>query len=303
MTTDDLARYTAPVRTPTKVTYRGYGVYSMGPPSSGGSTVGEVLEHPRGVLPGGNSTEQILHRSLEAPRYAFADRNAYLADPAFFDVPLKGLLSTLRGRAARLITDRAADEPGGARRPARQRRPRGLGDRLAPNQSTTHLTVADRKGNVVSYTFTIESTGGNAVVVPGYGFLLNNELTDFNYDSTTHPNRAEGRKRPRSSIVADDRHQGRQAVPRARLAGRLDDHRQGGRDPREADRPPQHDARARSPLRGRSSATRRRAGRARVRRLAGGPGARRRARAQVRTARQPPARSAPRPGSSSRARG
>ena len=60
--------------------------------------------------------------------------------------------------------------------------------------------VSDRKGTVVSYTFTIESTGGNGIVVPGYGFLLNNELTDFNYDSTTHPNRADGGKRPRSSM-------------------------------------------------------------------------------------------------------
>jgi gamma-glutamyltranspeptidase / glutathione hydrolase len=60
--------------------------------------------------------------------------------------------------------------------------------------------VSDRKGTVVSYTFTIESTGGNGIVVPGWGFLLNNELTDFNFDSTTHPNRADGRKRPRSSM-------------------------------------------------------------------------------------------------------
>ena len=52
----------------------------------------------------------------------------------------------------------------------------------------------------MSYTFTIESTGGNGIVVPGYGFLLNNELTDFNFDSLTHPNRVEGGKRPRSSM-------------------------------------------------------------------------------------------------------
>jgi gamma-glutamyltranspeptidase/glutathione hydrolase len=67
-------------------------------------------------------------------------------------------------------------------------------------ETTTHLTVSDRWGNVVSYTYTIESTGGNGIVVPGWGFLLNNELTDFNFDSTTHPNRVEGGKRPRSSM-------------------------------------------------------------------------------------------------------
>ena len=66
--------------------------------------------------------------------------------------------------------------------------------------STTHLTVSDRWGNVVSYTYTIESTGGNGIVVPGWGFLLNNELTDFDYTSLTAANRAEGNKRPRSSM-------------------------------------------------------------------------------------------------------
>ena len=66
--------------------------------------------------------------------------------------------------------------------------------------STTHLSVTDRRGDVVSYTFTIESTGGAGLVVPGYGFLLNNELTDFNFDSLTHPNRVQPGKRPRSSI-------------------------------------------------------------------------------------------------------
>ncbi len=67
--------------------------------------------------------------------------------------------------------------------------------------STTHLSVADKDGNVVAYTFTIEQTGGNGIVVPGYGFLLNNELTDFDTASLTAPNKAEGGKRPRSSIA------------------------------------------------------------------------------------------------------
>jgi len=69
------------------------------------------------------------------------------------------------------------------------------------SETTTHLVTSDKWGNVVSYTFTIESTGGSGLLVPGWGFLLNNELTDFNYDSTTHPNRVEGGKRPRSSMA------------------------------------------------------------------------------------------------------
>jgi gamma-glutamyltranspeptidase/glutathione hydrolase len=177
----------------------------MGPPSSGGSTVGEALNILEG-LPRAASREQGLHQFLEASRFAFADRNAYVADEDFVDVPLRGLLSDGFAATRRaLITDRAAVSPvppgdpypfdgSAAPRPAE---PSATSTRPG---TTTHLTVSDRWGNVVAYTFTIESTGGNGIVVPGYGFLLNNELTDFNYDSLTHPNRIEGGKRPRSSM-------------------------------------------------------------------------------------------------------
>jgi gamma-glutamyltranspeptidase/glutathione hydrolase len=208
MTTGDLTRYTAPERPATESSYRGLTVYGMGPPSSGGTTVGEVLNILGGYNPAGSSREQILHRYLEASRYTFADRNAYLADPVFFDVPVEGLLSTSFADERRApITERRAapttvgpgdpyDNEGGASRQAAN-----SATISHPRQSTTHLTVADAKGNVVSYTFTIESTGGNGIVVPGYGFLLNNELTDFNFESTTHPNRADRSKRPRSSMA------------------------------------------------------------------------------------------------------
>jgi gamma-glutamyltranspeptidase/glutathione hydrolase len=207
MTTADLKRYTAPERAPIETQYRGLTVYGMGPPSSGGTTVAEALNILGGYTPAGATRTQILHRYLEASRYAFADRNAYLADPAFIDVPVEGLISTSFADERRaLITDTAAKSPVAAGDPYDNQ---GSSSKAAansatishPRQSTTHLTTADSKGNVVSYTFTIESTGGNAVVVPGYGFLLNNELTDFNYDSTTHPNRVEGSKRPRSSMA------------------------------------------------------------------------------------------------------
>jgi gamma-glutamyltranspeptidase / glutathione hydrolase len=213
MTTRDLRRYAAVERAPTHVTYRGLDVYGMGPPSSGGSTVGEALNileaYPLSTLP----RETALHYYLESTRYAFADRNAYLADPAYFAVPLRGLLSKEFAATRRsLITERAATSPVAAGDPY----PFNGGASTAGQASTTttqpgtttHITVSDRRGNVVSYTFTIESTGGAGLVVPGYGFLLNNELTDFNFDSTTHPNRADGGKRPRSSmsptIVLDD---------------------------------------------------------------------------------------------------
>jgi gamma-glutamyltranspeptidase/glutathione hydrolase len=205
MTAADVRGYRAIERAPTRVDYRGLSVYSMGPPSSGGSTVGESL-NILDALGQPADREEALHRFLEASRYSFADRNAYLADPAYVDVPLRGLLSEgYAATRAALITDRAAPGavPPGDPYPFEGRTAPGAPATAATGAragSTTHLTVADRWGNVVSYTFTIESTGGSGIVVPGYGFLLNNELTDFNFDSLTHPNRAEGGKRPRSSI-------------------------------------------------------------------------------------------------------
>jgi gamma-glutamyltranspeptidase/glutathione hydrolase len=201
METNDLAGYRAIERPPTHVTYRGLDVFSMGPPSSGGSTVGEALNILEGYPLSTMSRADALHYYLEASRYSFADRNAYLADPAYFDVPLSGLLSkSFAAERRSLITPTAATSPVAPGNPY----PHNTGEASVTSThggTTTHLTVSDRKGNVVSYTFTIESTGGAGLVVPGYGFLLNNELTDFNFDSLTHPNRADGGKRPRSSMA------------------------------------------------------------------------------------------------------
>jgi gamma-glutamyltranspeptidase/glutathione hydrolase len=191
LTERDIDRYRALRRDPTHIRYRGLDVWGMGPPSSGGSTVGEALNILEGYRPLGTDRVQALHRFLEASRYSFADRNAFLADPAFFRVPLRGLLSdSFAAERRALIGDRAANA---VVPPGDPYDNEGV--------STTHLTVADGDGMVVSYTFTIESTGGNGIVVPGWGFLLNNELTDFNIDSLEHPNRADGGKRPRSSMA------------------------------------------------------------------------------------------------------
>jgi gamma-glutamyltranspeptidase/glutathione hydrolase len=190
MTEGDVRRYEALEREPTRVRYRGLDVWGMGPPSSGGSTVGEALNILEGYAELAADRTRALHLFLESSRFSFADRNAFLADPDFFDVPLDGLLSDefAAERRAKIVETRAAQSPVAAGDPR-------------PYSSTTHLVVSDRHGTVVSYTFTIESTGGNGIVVPGYGFLLNNELTDFNIDSTTHPNSPDGDKRPRSSMA------------------------------------------------------------------------------------------------------
>ncbi|MGH3519945.1 MAG: gamma-glutamyltransferase [Haloechinothrix sp.] len=206
MTMRDVLRYTAIEREPTQVSYRGLDVFGMGPPSSGGSTVGEALNILKGYELADMEREEALHYFVESSRFSFADRNAYLADPAYFDVPLRGLLSD--GFAAErrsLIKPTAATPPVVAPGDPYPYDDGGSGT-ASPSATvtragtTTHLTVSDAEGNVASYTFTIESTGGNGIVVPGFGFLLNNELTDFNFDSLTHPNRADGGKRPRSSM-------------------------------------------------------------------------------------------------------
>jgi gamma-glutamyltranspeptidase/glutathione hydrolase len=193
LTAADLATYTAPERPPTHVHYRGLDVWSMGPPSSGGSTVGEALNILEGYPDLAADRTRALHLFLEASRFSFADRNAYVADPDFFDVPLATLISDGHAAERRALIDetRAATSPV----------PPGSVTVDRQGQSTTHLVVTDRHGTVVSYTFTIESIGGNGIVVPGYGFLLNNELTDFNIDATDHPNSAAGHKRPRSSMA------------------------------------------------------------------------------------------------------
>jgi gamma-glutamyltranspeptidase / glutathione hydrolase len=209
MTLEDLDRYTAPWRRPARVSYRGLDVYGMRAPSSGGSTVGETLNILEGVqnwdaLP----RTQKYHWFLEASRFAFADRGRWLADPAFYAVPMRGLLSQSFGDERRALIDPARAQPGAVpagnplNNAGASRAPRASVT-SEPLRSTTHLTVADRRGMVVSYTFTIESTGGNGIVVPGWGFLVNNELTDFDF-TTTDPdtaNKPEGGKRPRSSMA------------------------------------------------------------------------------------------------------
>jgi gamma-glutamyltranspeptidase/glutathione hydrolase len=201
----DLRRYETIERAPTHVRYRGLDVLGMGPPSSGGSTVGEALNILEGYDLGALPSEQAMHLRLEASRLAFADRGAFVADPAYFDVPLRGLLSDGFAATRRaLIGESAATSPVAPGDPYPfDGTNRGRGEPSVTSTragSTTHISISDRDGDTVSYTFTIESTGGSGLVVPGYGFLLNNELTDFNIDSVTHPNRVEPGKRPRSSM-------------------------------------------------------------------------------------------------------
>jgi gamma-glutamyltranspeptidase/glutathione hydrolase len=206
MTTKDLAAYRVKKQDPTKVRYRGLSVYGMAPSSSGGTSIGEALNILENYhLGGGAKLARSLHLYLEASARAFADRGAYVGDPAYVDVPTRTLLSQsfADSRACTIDPDHASTRPvvAGALD--------GSGCATAPhaempdteNVSTSHLSVVDKWGNAAAYTLTIEQTGGSAMTVPGRGFLLNNELTDFNavYDPQD-PNRIEPGKRPRSSM-------------------------------------------------------------------------------------------------------
>ncbi|MFE0134636.1 gamma-glutamyltransferase [Streptomyces sp. NPDC059037] len=218
LSTADLKAYAVKRQAPTKTSYRGLDVYSMAPSSSGGTTVGEALNILERTDLSKASKAKYLHRYIEASRIAFADRGRWVGDPAFEDVPTKELLSQRFADSREcLIRDDAVLKsplaPGDPRDPAAC----GSGDKAAPTtyegENTTHLTAADKWGNVVAYTLTIESTGGSGITVPGRGFLLNNELTDFSFapasPSVHDPNLPGPGKRPRSSIsptIVLDRH-------------------------------------------------------------------------------------------------
>jgi gamma-glutamyltranspeptidase/glutathione hydrolase len=207
MTLADLANYESRIRQPVRTSYRGYEVFGMPPPSSGGVTIGEALNILEGYDLKTLPREQVEHLYLEATRLAFADRNAYLGDPEYVDAPVTGMLSKDYATERRRLIDpmksmgqASAGDPYLFQTDASvPLRPRGTHPR-AESAHTTHLAVSDKQGNIVAYTFTIESWGGSGIVVPGYGFLLNNELTDFNF-SGPHPNVPEAGKRPRSSMA------------------------------------------------------------------------------------------------------
>ncbi len=207
LTADDMAGYGVLEQEPTHVEYRGLDVYGMAPSSSGGTTVGESLNILENFDLSGSAEEvaRSLHLFLEATAHAFADRNAYVGDPAFVDVPTEVLLSQefADARACVIDPDAASTKPvAPAPLDAAGCDAVALGEHAdTENISTTHLSVVDQWGNAVAYTLTIEQTGGSGMTVPDRGFLLNNELTDFSFvPNPADPNIVEPGKRPRSSM-------------------------------------------------------------------------------------------------------
>jgi gamma-glutamyltranspeptidase / glutathione hydrolase len=211
MTLSDLARYQAPFQAPTHVNYRGYDVFGMAPSSSGGTTIGEALNILSNFDLSKETRVQALHHYLEASRLAFADRNRFIGDTRFVDVPEQQLLSPAFGkqRACLIDPDHALTSPVAPGDPfagSGNCTPTQPTDARQPDEgtNTNHFVVTDKWGNVVSYTNTIEELGGNGIVVPHRGFLLNNELTDFDFTplqaGVPDPNLPAAGKRPRSSM-------------------------------------------------------------------------------------------------------
>lgn len=207
----DLASYKAVEREPVCSPYRQWTVCGMGPPSSGAIAIGQILAmlEVTGLSAGKNDDPQNWRLIGDASRLAFADREAFVADPAFVVQP-KGLLNKdyLRARAGLLSGNKAlppesvvAGEPPFDHASAHpQAHPAGLTPELP---STSHLCIVDASGNVVSMTSTIENGFGSRLMVRG--FLLNNELTDFSFVAQKNgkpvANRVEPGKRPRSSMA------------------------------------------------------------------------------------------------------
>jgi gamma-glutamyltranspeptidase / glutathione hydrolase len=208
MTTSDLSAYQARVQAPTYVRYRGLDIYSMAPPSSSGSTVGEALNILSGYDLSAEPRATALFHYLEASRLAYADRNAYVGDPRYVSVPLSGLLSpAFAGTRRCLIHNQALVSPvaPGHPYPPYQGCPsQNPPQAAAEGGHTNNIVTADKWGNIVAYTNTINFFGGSGETVPSYGFLLNNEMTDFDFappaPGAYDPNLAAGGKQPRSSM-------------------------------------------------------------------------------------------------------
>ncbi|MEX2049251.1 MAG: gamma-glutamyltransferase [Gemmatimonadota bacterium] len=174
ITHEDLASYTAVWREPVTFTYRGHTVVSMPPSSSGGATMAEVANilDRYDLASLGFQSPEVIHLYAEAWKRAYADRNTYLADPDFVEIPVGRMLSPEYGaeRAASISMERAT--------PASEISP-GIQEASAESESTTHFSIIDEQGNAVAVTTTLNSWYGSKVTVAGAGFLLNNEMDDF----------------------------------------------------------------------------------------------------------------------------
>jgi len=171
ITLEDLKNYQAKLRAPIVFNYRGYGVISFAPPSSGGILIGQMLKmiEPLNVQKMGFQTPESVQLMIEVERRAYADRAAHIGDPDFYKVPQKTLLSDayLKNRMADYKKDIAGSST------------QTLAGNIKTSEETTHFSVIDAEGNMVAVTTTLNGGYGNRTVVGGAGFLMNNEMDDF----------------------------------------------------------------------------------------------------------------------------
>ena len=209
MTMNDLRSYRTHVQAPTHVNYRGLDIYSMAPPSSSGTTVGEALNILSHYNLSAEPRATALFHYLEASRLSYADRNAYVGDPRYVSVPTHGLLSPAFAATRQcLIGSTALTSPVAPGHPygpyAGCSSPSAGGQSTNEGLHTNNIVTADKQGDIVAYTNTINFFGGSGQTVPGYGFLLNDEMTDFDFtppaSGAADPNLAAGGKQPRSSM-------------------------------------------------------------------------------------------------------
>lgn len=189
-TMEDLANYKPLVRQPVKGTYRGYEIISSPSPSSGGAIVIEILNILENFDIGSlkvNSPEY-LHLFSEAYKLAYADRAKYMGDSDYTPVPMKGFVSKKYAKEIAKDIDLKVSHDSKAHDPW-----------LYESEDTTHYSIADKEGNMVAITKTVNGLFGNSVVVDGYGFVMNNEMDDFVLGAG-HPNSVAPSKTPLSSM-------------------------------------------------------------------------------------------------------
>ena len=213
------------IRQPVEGTYRGYRIVGMPPPSSGGLTTIQMLKMLERFPIGDESQDygfgstKTLNVMIEAGRLAFADRAIWIGDDDFVDVPTAGLLSDgyAAERSALIKADSCmpngtvvAGDPWLYDSNSSKGKPNAAQQADEEGLNTTHFSIVDQDGNIVTWTSTIESAWGTGLMVPGYGFMLNNELTDFNSVPAFNPdpnnynpgaNDVAPGKRPRSSMA------------------------------------------------------------------------------------------------------
>ncbi|WP_409432494.1 gamma-glutamyltransferase [Litorimonas sp. RW-G-Af-16] len=204
ITLRDLATYETVTRAPVRGSYKGFDVYAMSPPSSGGVHIVQMLNILSGydLQADGHNSSAYLHKLIESMRRAYADRSKYLGDPDFVDVPVDALTRQSYADALRDSIDLSEASLSSEIRPGAE----------LPFESanTTHYSVIDKQGNAVSVTYTLNFSYGSGYTVDGAGFLLNNEMDDFSAKPGSsngygliggEANQIAPRKRPLSSMT------------------------------------------------------------------------------------------------------